>query len=117
MSSFSMFDSKGGEVVGPKANPTHNNTKIHKFKIFGRFQNGTNIQVVTFNWCQATSGFGYEMLRRSKGENPKWEWSEKGRKVDYGVRGRLKSIIPQGDIGKGKISCKSSFHLVSFGII
>jgi len=31
--------------------------------------------------------------------------------------GRLKSIIPQGDIGKGKISCKSSFHLVSFGII
>ena len=73
-----MFDSKGGEVVGPKASSTHNNTKIHKFKKIWKISNGTKIQVVTFNWCQATSGFGYGMLRRSKGENPKWEWSENG---------------------------------------
>jgi hypothetical protein len=27
-----MFDSKGKEVVGPKASPTHNNTKSTNFK-------------------------------------------------------------------------------------
>ena len=64
-----------------------------------------------------SSGFGYGRLKRSKAENPIWEWSEKGRKLDYGVRGRLKSIIPQGDICNNKISYKSSFHSVSFTII
>ena len=37
--------------------------------------------------------------------------------MDNGVRGRLKSIIPQGDIGNSKRSYKSSFHSVSFTII
>ena len=63
MSSFSVFDSKGGEVVGPKASSTHNNTKSIDFK----FLEDTMIQVVTFNWCQSTCGFGYGMLRRLKG--------------------------------------------------
>jgi len=46
-----MFDSKGGEVVGPKASPTHNNTKIHKFKILEDFKlyqdTSGNIQLVS----------------------------------------------------------------------
>jgi hypothetical protein len=41
MSSFSVFDSKGGEVVGPKTSPTHNNTKL-KF--------------LNFKWYHDTSG-------------------------------------------------------------
>jgi hypothetical protein len=69
------------------------------------------IQVQAFNWYQAYKWFGYGKI---KGENPIWEWSEKGRKVDYGVRGRLMSIIPQGDIGKGKISFQRSIQVISF---
>jgi hypothetical protein len=44
-------------------------------------------------------------------------WSEKGIKVDYGVRGRLKSIIPLGDICKGKISFSKVHSIVIFGFI
>ena len=43
-----------------------------------------------------------------------WYWSEKGRIVGYGVRGRLKSIMPHGDIYKGKISFQGCLHVVSF---
>ena len=58
MSSFPVFDSKGGEIVGPKGSPI-----ITKYKS---------------------------------------EWSKKGRIVDYGVRGRLKSIMPLGDKLQGQ---------------
>jgi hypothetical protein len=34
--------------------------------------------------------------------------------VDYGVRGRLKSIMPHVDICKGKISFQRCLHVVSF---
>ena len=47
----------------------------------------------------------------------KWDWSEKGRILDYGVRGRLKSIMPHGDICKGKISFQRYLHMVFFSII
>ena len=42
---------------------------------------------------------------------------EKVRIVDYGIRGRLKSIIPFGDICKGKISFQKfiqEIHLASY---
>ena len=45
MYSFSVFDSEGGEFVGPKASPI----------------------IIVY----------------------KWQWSERGRIVDYGVRGGL----------------------------
>ena len=73
MSSFLVFDSKGGEFIGPKASP---------------------IIII------------YKLL-----------WSKKGRIVDYGVRGRLKSIMPHGDIYQGKISFQRYLHVVSFSII
>jgi hypothetical protein len=53
-------------------------------------------------------------MGRSKGENPIWEWFEKGRNVDYGVRGRLKSILLHGDMCKGKISFQRSLQVISF---
>jgi hypothetical protein len=34
MSSFLVFDSKGGEFEGPKASPTYNKYQNHKLKIF-----------------------------------------------------------------------------------
>ena len=70
MSSFPVFDSKGGEIVGPKGSPI-----ITKYKS---------------------------------------EWSKKGRIVDYGVRGRPKSIMPLKDIWKGKISFQRFSQVVSF---
>ena len=113
-----------GRIVGPKASPTHNNTKIHQFNFFWRdIQLVSSLQLVSglhsigAIGVKLSSGFGYGRLKRSKAENPIWEWSEKGRKLDYGVRGKLKSIIPQGDICNSKISYKSSFHSVSFSII
>ena len=73
MSSFSVFDSKGGEFVGPNASPI----------------------IIIY----------------------KRQWSEKGRIVDYGVRGRIKSIMPHGDIYKGKISFQRCLHVVCFNFM
>jgi hypothetical protein len=76
MSSFSVFDSKGGRIIGPKASPTHNNTKIYKNQIFWMNFQLVSSQVVL-------------VMGRSMGENPIWERSKKGRKVDYRVRGSI----------------------------
>jgi hypothetical protein len=56
MSSFLVFDSKGGEIVGTKESPTH--TKSTK-SIFFIFSSGTLIQV--------EASIGYQAY--------KWLWS------------------------------------------
>jgi hypothetical protein len=45
MSSFSVVDAKGGEVVGTKAMKTTSNTKHHQFKILF-------LQVVLVLWSK-----------------------------------------------------------------
>ena len=85
MYSFLVFDSKGAEVLGPKAISTHNNTKSTnlKFKILGRYRDSSgSIQLVSsYKW--------FWLWEDQKGENPIWEWPVKRRKVDYGVKGGL----------------------------
>ena len=63
MSSFSVFDSKGGEVVGPKASPTHNKTKskIHIFLKIPWYKCKHSIGI------KHTSGL---VMGRSKGRTP-----------------------------------------------
>ena len=83
VSSFLVFDSKGAEVLGPKAISTHNNTKSTNLN----FLEDTMIQVKTFNWYQA-----YKWLwlwDDERGRTSFGNGTRKGRKVDYGVRGSL----------------------------
>jgi hypothetical protein len=65
MSSFSVVDAKGGEVLGTKALENISNIKHHQIKIF----NFLILKVVLVLW------------------------SKIGSLVNYGDRGRLKSII------------------------
>jgi len=72
MSSFSVFDYKGREVVGPKESPTYNKHQIHKFKFFGRYYDSSeNIQLVSSIQVALVMGWW-------KGENLIWEWYAKG---------------------------------------
>jgi len=64
VSSFLVFDSKGAEVLGPKAILTHNNTKSTNLKF--NFLEDTVIQVEAFNWYQATSGFGCGKIKKGR---------------------------------------------------
>ena len=66
MSYFSVFDSKGGEVVIPKASPTHNNTKSTNLKSL----EDTMIQVEAFNWYEA-----YKWL---------WLWDDQRGRTSFG---------------------------------
>jgi hypothetical protein len=100
MSSFSVFDSKGGEIVGPKASPAHNKT-ISTILKFDRDTSGNIQSVSSYRWFwlrEDQRGEPYLGMVREREESG----------------GRLKPIIPLGDICKGKISFQRSKQVLYF---
>ena len=82
MSSFSVFDFKGGEICRTKSKPDHN-----------------NLQVV---------------MIREREDSGLWISLCNGENLLKDQKARLKSIMPHGDICKGKISFKRCLHVVPF---